>query len=69
MNHATNHRYGQKSCICIHRFFSVRPIARMHLIFRYFHARRQIWQFETHLRSHDDSHAQWLHESKSSQVK
>ena len=64
MNHATHHRYGQKSCICIHRCFSACTIARMHLIFRYFHTWRQIWQFEAHLRSHNDSHAQWLHESR-----
>ena len=64
MNHATYHQYGQKSCICIHRCFSACPIARMHLIFRYFHTWRQIWQFEAHLRSHNDSHAQWLHESR-----
>ena len=35
-----------------------------HLIFRYFRTWRQIWQFETHLRSHGDSNAQWLRESR-----
>ena len=64
MNHATNHRYGQKCCLCIHRGFSACPIAHMHLIFRYFHTWRQIWQSDTHLRSNDDSHAQWLYESR-----
>ena len=44
MNHETHDQYGQISCICIHRCFSARPIARMHLIFRYFHTWRQIWQ-------------------------
>ena len=68
MNHETHDQYGQISCICIHRCFSARPIARMHLIFRYFHAWEQIWQSENHLKSHDDSQAQWLHESRRNEV-